>query len=324
MELSSHHSTLQPPLKPLQPKARNHSSSPSAIPPPPTKSTTSLLHTPAHPQLPPNVSITPPTAATLPSYRRLITLLLPIAYPASFYAASISPPSDTFALLALWHDSPTSTPIVVAGIQARVEPAALSLPLAASTPASSSSSSPAQKGKQKPPGEVQNLYILTLALLAPYRRLGIATTLLSVLLALALSHHPSVQSVYAHVWEANTDALEWYVRRGFAVESLVAAYYRRLKPGGARVVRRAVRIEDWLLAGAETTRNAGMADNGLGVATIEKEERGKERDDGQGEVEDGHAEPMSGNNDMNENKKRRYNDGEDVNGEQRRESRRIG
>ena len=288
------------------------------------KSTTSLFHIPTHPKLPPNVSITPPTAATLPSYRRLITLLLPIAYPASFYAASISPPSDTFALLALWYDSPTSTPIVVAGIQARVEPAALSLPLEPPTPASSSSLSPAQEGKQQPPGEAQNLYILTLALLAPYRGLGIATALLSVLLALALSHHPSIQSVYAHVWEANTDALEWYVRRGFAVESLVAAYYRRLKPAGARVVRRAVRVEDWLVDELKTTGNTDLAVTGLGVAIMEKKEKGKESDDGQGKVEDGGTEPASGNNDINERRKRRYSDGEDVNGEQRRESRRIG
>lgn len=90
------------------------------------------------------------------------------------------------------------------------------------------------------------------------------------------------------------------------------------------MVRRAVRVEDWLLAGLETTSNADLAVNGLGVATIEKKERGKERDDGQGKVEDGGTEPVSGNNDINENRKRRYNVGEDVNGEQRRESRRIG
>lgn len=88
------------------------------------------------------------------------------------------------------------------------------------------------------------------------------------------------------------------------------------------MVRRAVRVEDWLIAGAETGSNAGMADNAPGVTTIGKE-RGKERDAGQGEVSDGGAEPISGN-DMNENGKRRYNDREDINGGQRRENRRIG
>lgn len=36
------------------------------------------------------------------------------------------------------------------------------------------------------------------------------------------------------------------MRRGFAAEELVLGYYRRLKPGGARVVRRDVRVADWL------------------------------------------------------------------------------
>lgn len=153
----------------------------------------------------------------------------------------------------------------MAGIQARVEWAALSLPLDSSIPASSATT---QKDSQQPPKEAHTLYILTLAVLAPYRGLGIATTLLSSLLTLALSRHPSIQSVYAHVWEANTDALEWYVRREFAVEDLVASYYRRLKPSGARVVRRAVWVEDWLVAEGEAGGKAGIADDGLGLTTF--------------------------------------------------------
>lgn len=289
-----------------------------------TRPTTTSSGTPVHPRLHPNVSIAPPTEATLPSYRRLINLLLPIAYPTSFYSASVSPPPDTFALLALWNDSPTSTPIVVAGIQARVEPAGLPVPLDSSSQASSSLLSPSEKEKPQPPEETQNLYILTLALLAPYRGLGIATALLSFLLALALSHHSSIRSVYAHVWEANTNALEWYVRRGFTVEGLVTSYYRRLKPSGARLVRRAVRIEDWLLAGAETETKAGTAGDGLCTTTIEKKKRSKERDDCQREGDNGIAETIGENNEMNENGKRLYNEREDICCGQKRESRRIG
>lgn len=48
-------------------------------------------------------------------------------------------------------------------------------------------------------------------------------------------------SVYAHVWVENDEALEWYRRRGFTVdENVEEGYYRKLKPGGARVVRREV------------------------------------------------------------------------------------
>lgn len=42
----------------------------------------------------------------------------------------------------------------------------------------------------------------------------------------------------AHVHEANDEALHWYESRGFEVlPGTVEGYYRRLKPGGARVVQ---------------------------------------------------------------------------------------
>lgn len=45
------------------------------------------------------------------------------------------------------------------------------------------------------------------------------------------------------------EALEWYTKRGFEVEEeLVRGYYRKLRPSGARVVKRIVsimeRVED--------------------------------------------------------------------------------
>ena len=59
-----------------------------------------------------------------------------------------------------------------------------------------------------------------------------------------------MREVYAHVWEANGEALEWYVGRGFLVEgAVVEGYYRKLRPSGGRVVRRRVGVEDWV--GAE-------------------------------------------------------------------------
>ena len=44
--------------------------------------------------------------------------------------------------------------------------------------------------------------------------------------------------IYVHVWERNLDALVWYVNRGFSKEEKVEGYYRRLKPGGAWMMRR--------------------------------------------------------------------------------------
>lgn len=184
-----------------------------------------------------NITIEPVTPQTLPSYRRLITLLLPIRYPDAFYKQSIaaSPERPPLSLIALWHDTSTTTcqpPKVVAGIQARLEPFPSSSP---------------------DPNPPQTLYIQTLALLAPYRHLGIASSLLSELLSRVLQQHMGlkIESVYAHVWESSVEALEWYVKRGFEVENgVIPDYYRRLKPGGARIVRRRVGVADYL-AGKE-------------------------------------------------------------------------
>lgn len=56
-----------------------------------------------------------------------------------------------------------------------------------------------------------------------------------------------VAEVYAHVWEANEEGVEWYVKRGFVVVGgVVESYYRRLRPQGARVVRRRVGVGDWV------------------------------------------------------------------------------
>ena len=48
------------------------------------------------------------------------------------------------------------------------------------------------------------------------------------------------------MWEANIDALEWYQKRGFILGELVQGYYRRLKPDGARIVRRVISVKDFL------------------------------------------------------------------------------
>lgn len=104
-----------------------------------------------------------------------------------------------------------------------------------------------------PPGQTppkqQQLYIQTLVLLSPYRGHGIATHLLDTVVTEAIGNQNNVTSVYAHVWEANLEGLDWYRRRGFHVEEKVLeGYYRKLKPGGAIVVRKGVGIGDHLRA----------------------------------------------------------------------------
>lgn len=224
--------------------------------------------------LPDQVSVQPITPTQLPAYRRLITLLLPIRYPDKFYkdSVAIEGPSS-LALCALWHEparprqvvnglstgrpaTSEGTPSlpydrVVAGIQCRLE--SVPSPINASKPE-------------------QTLYIQTLATLAPYRSYGIAGALLDTAIMTAITHYEGVKEIYAHVWEANEEALEWYGKRGFVVESeVVEGYYRKLRPSGAKVVRRWVGVGDYLkardtLGRKEETEDAIAGGDGTGIA----------------------------------------------------------
>jgi len=212
---------------------------------PPTLSVCQPTPRPSKPLLP-NIEITPVGPDTLPAYRRLITTLLPIRYPDKFYKDSVAnTTSSSLALCAVWRHSPENRrqgetenvpePTVVGGIQCRLEP--LPIPPTESTPVRS----------------MQTVYIQTLAVLSPYRSLGIATALLDTIITTAITYYSNttdnVTEIYAHVWEANEEALGWYVKKGFTVENAVLeGYYRKLRPTGARVVRRRLGVGDWLRA----------------------------------------------------------------------------
>ncbi|KAI9841239.1 MAG: hypothetical protein M1837_000904 [Sclerophora amabilis] len=115
---------------------------------------------------------------------------------------------------------------VIGGVRCRVE--------SALRPPSTAFSQP------RPAPQEPTLYIQTLTLLSPYRSLGIATALLSAVIDSAVHNH-GVREVYAHVWEANEDALRWYRGRGFEIgQEVQEGYYTKLRPSGARIVRRHV------------------------------------------------------------------------------------
>lgn len=237
----------------------------------PTAATQSLC-------LPFNVAIEPITPATVPSFRRLIGLLLPIRYPDKFFAESVANvTTSSLARVATWHEGTPSTkrkrdeaslnvktdrndgipsqdmfstPIsgqqkdgsrtVVGGIQCRIE----QLPFHPSQPTSSTTSDPLTETRTY-------CYIQTLALLSPYRSRGIAAALLEVIVTTLCREqcYAGTTSVYAHVWEENEEALQWYVKRGFRVsKEVLKGYYRRLKPDGARVVWRDLGVNDHLRA----------------------------------------------------------------------------
>ncbi|KAL8958058.1 MAG: hypothetical protein Q9193_004810 [Seirophora villosa] len=225
------------------------------------------------PPPPPNLSIQPITPSTVPSFRRIISLLLPIRYPDKFFAESVANATpSSLARVALWHERPRpakrkreETPnespqasanpasessdtassqlefnpgTVIGGIQCRME----QLPFHPSLLASSKHPAPATSGSRN------YCYIQTLALLSPYRAKGIATALVETIITTLCTEkeYEGTASMYAHVWEANEEALEWYVKRRFQVGDVVEGYYRRLKPAGARIVWRDLEVGDYL------------------------------------------------------------------------------
>jgi N-alpha-acetyltransferase 50 len=204
---------------------------------------------------------------------RITGLLLPIRYHRSFYTACITDPViASLSRVAVYHDHPTAealesgsvepqrpqgtgrlhsglsqgvaTEQVIGGIRCRLEPLA---------------PPPGPGGADGSRRQPTNLYIQTLLLLSPYRGNGVAASLLNSLLfsvppcatskstgrVSTLVRHYNIRSVTAHVHETNEDGLKWYAARGFDVEDgIVEGYYRRLRPGGARVVRRVLQWDD--------------------------------------------------------------------------------
>lgn len=194
------------------------------------------------PPLHPNVRLQAPSRNDISRLKRLNGLLLPIPYPDAFYREILADPvAHSLTLLAFWHDPPSGpsdssqSPAkgqLIGAIRCRILPA----PLVNTTSGSSASSS---TGPPRP-----MLYISTLALLSPYRGLGVATHMLDAVARRAAREH-SVGGVGAHVWASNAAAREWYRRRGFREVASERGYYRRLEPDGdAVVVWRDVRVLD--------------------------------------------------------------------------------
>ncbi|KAF2404232.1 hypothetical protein EJ06DRAFT_455747, partial [Trichodelitschia bisporula] len=168
--------------------------------------------------LPSNVTLAPIAPSTLTSFRRLNSVILPVPYSERFYAEILSDPVvASLSAVALWADTPASKPRVVAGIRCR-----LLAPVADAAP---------------------SLYVATIATLSPFRGHGIASALLHRVIAHAAREY-GVTTVSAHVWEGNVEVWEWYSVLGFTKAVFEEEYYKKLRPGGAWVLERPVRVTD--------------------------------------------------------------------------------
>ncbi|KAK1991232.1 hypothetical protein LX36DRAFT_590927 [Colletotrichum falcatum] len=206
------------------------STSTTTAPPPPTTTTTSQPPATTAPPPPPagsapihpNAAIRPVGDRDLQPLRRINSLLLPVAYPETFYAAALTGP---LSRVITWSDpSAPGGEQVVGGVVSRVEPSPFP---------------PASPGARPE----HALYIQSLGLLSPYRSYGLATATIDHLVAAAASLSPEInlRHIYAHVWTDNEEGMHWYTARGFErYGEPLLGYYTKLRPDSAWIVRRTV------------------------------------------------------------------------------------
>jgi N-alpha-acetyltransferase 50 len=77
---------------------------------------------------------------------------------------------------------------------------------------------------------LKRLYIMTLAVLAPYRGCNIGSQLLQTTLEYCLTN-PDISQIALHVQISNQDAIRFYCNRfGFEQGDMVENYYKRIDP----------------------------------------------------------------------------------------------
>lgn len=136
--------------------------------------------------------------------RKINSSIFPIRYQDKFYKDALN--SGEFTKLAFYGD------IYVGAVACRLE---------------------------KRPTGGQRLYIMTLGVLAPYRRRGIGSKLLHHSLSLCLQD-PSILEIYLHVQTNNEEAIHFYTKYGFRITETVTNYYRRIEPPDCHVLTKEI------------------------------------------------------------------------------------
>lgn len=214
-----------PPPPPAPPTT---TSQPSSIPIPPP-----LTHK-TNPALPREAIIRAVELSDINPLRRLNSLLLPVAFPDSFYAAVLDPAaSHPWSRVITWSGDGNGLPQ-----EPKIVGAVVCIPELDVYGGRSS------EGTAHPSATLTNLYIRSLGVLAPYRSLGLANAALDDIITGARAAYPAVdlRTVTAHVWTENDQGMQWYRRRGFeSVGAPIEGYYRKLRPDSAQLVSRPVR-----------------------------------------------------------------------------------
>jgi len=128
--------------------------------------------------------------------RKINLGIFPVRYNDKFYSNVVTTPPE-FTQFAYWNG------FVVGSICSRLEP----------------STGPGPK----------KLYIMTLGVLAAYRRRSIGKKLLMRTLE-ALESRPDITEIYLHVQVSNDTAIQFYHSCGFETKEMIPNYYKRIEP----------------------------------------------------------------------------------------------
>lgn len=152
-----------------------------------------------------NVCVTAVTPNNVNQVRRINAALFPATVNEEMYDGALKADTNALFQIALFNDIP------VGAICCRLE-----------------DGSDATKCK---------VYVMTIGVLGPYRRLGLATALIKYILAAAapgsLFAGRSVECVYLHVQTSNQGARAFYEQLGFTLTETIPAYYTHADPASA-------------------------------------------------------------------------------------------
>mmetsp|Transcript_21077 Transcript_21077/g.35361 ORF Transcript_21077/g.35361 Transcript_21077/m.35361 type:complete len:171 (-) Transcript_21077:1688-2200(-) len=144
--------------------------------------------------------------ANVQQLRILNTNTLPVRYSDKFYRELLDKYGTDYMKFCFWNG------FVVGGVCARIE------------------------GREETP-DACKLYIMTINVLAAYRRRGIASELLKFVLEKA-KEDKTINEVYLHVQVSNTEAKQFYLRHGFEDHGIIKDYYKRIEPPDCFILKK--------------------------------------------------------------------------------------